>query len=198
MLLGLKFNSTLQTFYWHDGSPFDWWPSSVNITQAPDGKPCIAVSVDAYWQPVSCTSLPGVFACQMELNSTASSASHSRRPELSSSLNSTSSAGCPSACSGGGRYVDDHVFGAAERWSLATSQPDVSLSSPAYLIVNATRMSASARPDLQSITRFSSKSDNPKERGAAPKPPSVVPNRWAQAHKLGPDTAKTLNARALA
>ncbi|KAF6265140.1 hypothetical protein COO60DRAFT_1480764 [Scenedesmus sp. NREL 46B-D3] len=181
MLLGLKFNSTLQTFYWHDGSPFDWWPSSVNITQAPDGKPCIAVSVDAYWQPVSCTSLPGVFACQMELNSTASSASHSRRPELSSSLNSTSSAGCPSACSGGGRYVDDHVFGAAEM--VLGYQP-------------AGR--TSARPDLQSITRFSSKSDNPKERGAAPKPPSVVPNRWAQAHKLGPDTAKTLNARALA
>ncbi|KAF6257404.1 hypothetical protein COO60DRAFT_1524290 [Scenedesmus sp. NREL 46B-D3] len=55
-----------------------------------------------------------------------------------------------------------------------------------------------ARTINQSITRFSSKSDNPKERGAAPKPPSVVPNRWAQAHKLGPDTAKTLNARALA
>ncbi|KAF6264238.1 hypothetical protein COO60DRAFT_225802 [Scenedesmus sp. NREL 46B-D3] len=35
------------------------------------------------------------------------------------------------------------------------------------------------------ITRISSQSDNPKERGAAPKPPSVVPNPWAQAHKLG-------------
>jgi hypothetical protein len=35
-------------------------------------------------------------------------------------------------------------------------------------------------------------------KGSTPKPQSVIPNRWAQTHKLGPDTAKTINAQALA
>jgi hypothetical protein len=71
LMLGLRFNATAQAYVWQDGTDVDWWPESSNLTTAPPGLDCMAVTASSgTWQPVSCTRVPASFVCQ---NSTPSS-----------------------------------------------------------------------------------------------------------------------------
>jgi hypothetical protein len=65
ILLGLRFNATAQAYVWQDASRGDWSPfGSKGLPPPPEGKECVAILADGWWQPVSCTRLPASFACQ--------------------------------------------------------------------------------------------------------------------------------------
>jgi hypothetical protein len=65
LLLGLRFNASTQAYAWQDGSRGDWSPfGAKGMPVPPEGKDCVAILASGWWQPVSCTRLPGSFACQ--------------------------------------------------------------------------------------------------------------------------------------
>jgi hypothetical protein len=109
LLLGLRYNASSQAYAWQDGSRGDWSPFGTEGMPAPPaGKDCVAILADGWWQPVSCTRLPGSFACQsgdygllardypqFKLGVSNSTASWAElwRPDGELSSNDTSSAG---------------------------------------------------------------------------------------------------------
>ncbi|WIA31180.1 hypothetical protein OEZ86_001185 [Tetradesmus obliquus] len=65
LLLGLRYNASTQAYAWQDGSRGDWSPfGSKGPPAPPEGKDCVAVLASGWWQPISCTRLPGSFVCQ--------------------------------------------------------------------------------------------------------------------------------------
>jgi hypothetical protein len=65
LLLGLRYNASMQAYEWQDGTRGDWWPEDSNLTTAAPGKDCMALTASGgAWQPVSCTRAPASFVCQ--------------------------------------------------------------------------------------------------------------------------------------
>jgi hypothetical protein len=65
LLLGLRYNASMQAYEWQDGTRGDWSPfGSKGLPMPPDGKECVVILQDGWWQPISCTRLPASFACQ--------------------------------------------------------------------------------------------------------------------------------------
>jgi hypothetical protein len=65
LLLGLRYNDNTQAYAWQDGTRGYWSPfGNRSLPPPPEGKDCVFILADGWWQPVSCTRLPASFACQ--------------------------------------------------------------------------------------------------------------------------------------
>jgi hypothetical protein len=122
VLVGLRFNASMATYVWQDGSELDWSHSSINATQAPAGRECVAVLADGSWRPTSCTAAPASFICQRGyLLSTATNATQPSGSEAPNATitNNTNLVNCVAHLCG--MFTNVHTNASASSYNITLS-----------------------------------------------------------------------------